>query len=47
MRSIGPAIKVGVTFIVVAVLGCTSDDSRYADTRNLFRWAWRERSAKP
>jgi serine-type D-Ala-D-Ala carboxypeptidase (penicillin-binding protein 5/6) len=29
--------------LYVAVLGCTSNDSRYVDTRNLFRWAWRER----
>ncbi len=29
--------------VLVVVLGCTSNDSRYADARNLFRWAWRER----
>ena len=27
----------------VVVLGCTSDESRYADARNLFRWAWTQR----
>jgi serine-type D-Ala-D-Ala carboxypeptidase (penicillin-binding protein 5/6) len=29
--------------LLVVVLGCTSNDSRYVDSRNLFRWAWRER----
>lgn len=29
--------------LLVVVLGCTSNDSRYVDTRNLYRWAWRER----
>ncbi|MBP3956401.1 D-alanyl-D-alanine carboxypeptidase [Gemmata sp. G18] len=29
--------------LLVVVLGCTSNDSRYADARNLYRWAWRER----
>lgn len=29
--------------LIVVVLGATSNDSRYLDTRNLFRWAWRER----
>jgi serine-type D-Ala-D-Ala carboxypeptidase (penicillin-binding protein 5/6) len=29
--------------LIVVVLGATSTDSRYADTRNLYRWAWRER----
>lgn len=29
--------------LIVVVLGCTSNDSRYVDARNLFRWAWRER----
>ncbi|HEX6984065.1 MAG TPA: hypothetical protein VF170_01755, partial [Planctomycetaceae bacterium] len=28
--------------LIVAVLGSTSPDARYVDTRNLFRWAWRE-----
>ena len=26
--------------LIVVVLGATSNDSRYVDTRNLFRWAW-------
>jgi len=33
--------------LLVVVLGCTSNDSRYLDARNLFRWAWRERGHKP
>lgn len=33
--------------LLVVVLGSTSNDSRYLDTRNLFRWAWRERGHKP
>ena len=33
----------GADHLYVAVLGCTSNDSRYVDTRNLFRWARRER----
>jgi D-alanyl-D-alanine carboxypeptidase (penicillin-binding protein 5/6) len=28
--------------LIVVVLGATSSDSRYTDTRNLFRWAWKE-----
>ena len=28
--------------LIVAVLGATSTDSRYTDTRNLFRWAWKD-----
>ena len=34
----------GEDHLLVTVLGCTSNDSRYADARNLFRWAWRERA---
>jgi len=30
--------------LYVVVLGCPSDESRYADVRNLFRWAWSQRS---
>jgi len=37
----------GEDHLLVTVLGATSNDSRYADTRNLFRWAWRERAARP
>jgi D-alanyl-D-alanine carboxypeptidase (penicillin-binding protein 5/6) len=28
--------------LIVAVLGATSTESRYTDTRNLFRWAWKD-----
>ena len=31
----------GEDHLLVVVLGATSNDSRYTDTRNLFRWAWR------
>jgi D-alanyl-D-alanine carboxypeptidase (penicillin-binding protein 5/6) len=37
----------GPDWLIVVVLGCTSNDSRYADARNLFRWAWRERGHGP
>jgi D-alanyl-D-alanine carboxypeptidase (penicillin-binding protein 5/6) len=30
--------------LLVVVLGCTSNDSRYVDARNLFRWAWQQRA---
>ena len=30
--------------LIVVVLGSTSSDARYTDTRNLFRWAWRQRA---
>jgi D-alanyl-D-alanine carboxypeptidase (penicillin-binding protein 5/6) len=33
----------GSDHLLVVILGATSNDSRYIDTRNLFRWAWRER----
>ena len=33
--------------LIVVVLGSTSADSRYVDSRNLFRWAWLERGHKP
>lgn len=33
--------------LIAVVLGCTSNDSRYVDIRNLFRWAWRERAPRP
>jgi D-alanyl-D-alanine carboxypeptidase (penicillin-binding protein 5/6) len=33
--------------LIVVVLGSTSTDGRYIDTRNLFRWAWLERGHKP
>jgi D-alanyl-D-alanine carboxypeptidase (penicillin-binding protein 5/6) len=28
--------------LIVVVLGATSGDSRYVDTRNLFRWGWQQ-----
>lgn len=37
----------GSDHLLVVVLGSTSNDSRYIDARNLFRWAWRERGQKP
>jgi D-alanyl-D-alanine carboxypeptidase (penicillin-binding protein 5/6) len=33
----------GADHLLVVVLGSTSTDGRYTDTRNLFRWAWRQR----
>ncbi|WP_254509840.1 D-alanyl-D-alanine carboxypeptidase family protein [Anatilimnocola floriformis] len=32
--------------LIIVVLGSTSADGRYVDTRNLYRWAWRERGHK-
>ncbi len=29
--------------LLVVVLGATSSDARYVDTRNLYRWAWNQR----
>jgi D-alanyl-D-alanine carboxypeptidase (penicillin-binding protein 5/6) len=37
----------GTDHLLVVVLGCTSNDSRYIDTRNLFRWAWQQRERRP
>jgi D-alanyl-D-alanine carboxypeptidase (penicillin-binding protein 5/6) len=28
--------------LIISVLGSTSTESRYADTRNLYRWAWKD-----
>ena len=28
--------------LIIALLGATSSDGRYTDTRNLFRWAWKQ-----
>jgi serine-type D-Ala-D-Ala carboxypeptidase (penicillin-binding protein 5/6) len=33
----------GVDRLHVVVLGCTSEESRNSDARNLFRWAWGQR----
>jgi len=35
----------GTDHLLVVVLGSSATDGRYADARNLFRWAWRERAA--
>ena len=32
--------------LIVVVLGCSSNESRYVDTRNLFRWSWQQRGHK-
>jgi D-alanyl-D-alanine carboxypeptidase (penicillin-binding protein 5/6) len=32
--------------LLVVILGAASTESRYADTRNLYRWAWRQRAAE-
>lgn len=32
--------------LIVVTLGSTSDESRFADSRNLFRWAWQQSKAK-
>ena len=32
--------------MIVVVLGSSSTDARYADTRNLFRWAWQQLAKK-
>ena len=29
--------------LLIVVLGSTSSDARYTDTRNLYRWAWNKR----
>jgi D-alanyl-D-alanine carboxypeptidase (penicillin-binding protein 5/6) len=36
----------GSDHLIVVVLGCTSNDSRYLDARNLFRWGWQQRGHK-
>ena len=28
--------------LIVVVLGSAASEARYADTRNLFRWAWQQ-----
>jgi serine-type D-Ala-D-Ala carboxypeptidase (penicillin-binding protein 5/6) len=32
--------------LLVVVLGSATSDARYVDARNLFRWAWSQRSGK-
>ena len=34
--------KRGDDSLIVVVLGAPSSDSRYVDSRNLYRWAWRQ-----
>jgi D-alanyl-D-alanine carboxypeptidase (penicillin-binding protein 5/6) len=36
----------GQDHLIVVILGAGSSDGRYADARNLFRWAWIERGHK-
>lgn len=36
----------GADHLLVVVLGSTSADDRYEDTRKLFRWAWEQRGEK-
>jgi D-alanyl-D-alanine carboxypeptidase (penicillin-binding protein 5/6) len=36
----------GDDHLIIAVLGSTTSENRYLDTRNLYRWAWRERGHK-
>ena len=31
--------------LIVVVLGSTSSDARYVDSRNLYRWAWQQKSS--
>lgn len=33
--------------LIVVVLGSTASDARYTDSRNLYRWAWKQLEAKP
>jgi D-alanyl-D-alanine carboxypeptidase (penicillin-binding protein 5/6) len=37
----------GNDHLIVVVLGSTSAEGRFVDSRNLFRWAWRQRAGKP
>ncbi len=36
----------GSDHLLVAVLGSSSSGARYVDSRNLFRWAWKQRAAR-
>ncbi len=36
----------GGDHLIVVILGAQSSDGRYADARNLFRWAWQKRGHK-
>ena len=37
----------GDDHLLMVVLGATSSDARYVDSRNLYRWAWLQRGHKP
>jgi D-alanyl-D-alanine carboxypeptidase (penicillin-binding protein 5/6) len=37
--------RFGKEELMVVVLGSSSSDARYADTRNLYRWAWEKRQS--
>jgi D-alanyl-D-alanine carboxypeptidase (penicillin-binding protein 5/6) len=37
----------GTDHLIVVVLGNPSSEGKFAEARNLFRWAWRERGSKP
>jgi len=37
----------GTSRLLVAVIGSTTENGRYIDTRNLYRWAWRETARGP
>jgi D-alanyl-D-alanine carboxypeptidase (penicillin-binding protein 5/6) len=39
--------RLGEDELIVVVLGGSSADGRYADARNLFRWAWLRRGHNP
>ena len=39
--------RMGDDRLIVVILGAPSSDGRYADARNLFRWAWRRRGHRP
>ncbi len=34
----------GDDHLLIVVLGATSNDGRYVDARNLYRWAWQQRA---
>ena len=38
--------RLGDDHLIVVILGAQSSDGRYADARNLFRWAWGQRGKK-
>ncbi len=38
--------RLGEDHLIVVILGAPSSEGRYADARNLFRWAWLRRGHK-